>query len=336
MKTKRLFNTSEYKTFNEIRKVLEGEGFYIYPEMQLRKVIEFEEGEAIPKKEKETFNTAYFDFVLYNNKMLPEFVIEFDGPLHLTDRKKRLADIRKNRICERANLPLLRIDDSFLTEYEEVSLLGYIVKRFVAYRNKMGEISREVNEKLLDASPFGDVDYHDPWNDPGFIFDINHPFPISTEIAARLYNKYGIVTSHVDTETYGDAISQHQYLEFQGVGGGDVPISDYARRMERRYRLERQVQDSLGKYDSEIIHELSISVDYTWGAPASEESDSDHVVAISHVHFQSIPGTSMFELAKHLCDFFAIRELEKWTHNHLTIPSEIKVDFTENKGDKYV
>ena len=82
MKTKKLFNTSEYKTFTEILKALEGEGFYIYPEMQLRKVIEFDEGEIIPKKEKETFNTAYFDFVLYNDKMLPELEIEFDGPLH--------------------------------------------------------------------------------------------------------------------------------------------------------------------------------------------------------------------------------------------------------------
>jgi hypothetical protein len=228
---------------------------------------------------------------------------------------------------------LLRIDDSFLTEYEEVSLLGYIVKRFVAYRNKMKDIYREVNERLSDASLFGDADDYDPWNDPGFIFDINHPFPISTEIATRLYKNYGIVTSHIDNETYGDAISQHHYLEFQGVGGDDEPISDYARRMERRYRLERQSQARFGKYDSEKIHELSISVDYTWGAPASEElelePDSDHTVTTSHVHFQSIPGTSMVELAKHLCDFLAIRELEKWAHNSLIKRKEIKVVATE-------
>ena len=168
-------------------------------------------------------------------------------------------DIRKNRICERANLPLLRIDDRLLTEYEEISLLGYIIRRFVAYRNTIGDISREVNERLSCARSSGDVDYDDPWNDPGVIFNLNNPFPVSIEIAERLYKDYGIVTSHIDAETYHNATSQYPYLEFHwGGGSGDGPISDYARRLDRKYRLEKHIQDSLGKYDSEKIHELNM------------------------------------------------------------------------------
>lgn len=318
MKTKRLFNTSEYKTFNEIRKSLEGEGFYIHPEMQVGRVIEPDEGERNTKSERNTFEKSFFDFVIYNKELYPEFVIEFDGPCH-SDFKNRQRDIRKNRICERANLPLLRIDDSLLTEYEEVSLLGYIIRRFVAYRNKIGNISREVNERLSCARSSGDVNYDDPWYDPGVIFDLNHPFPVSIEIAERLYKNYGIVTNHIDAETYHNATSQYPYLEYHwGGGSGDGPISNYARRLERRYRLEKHIQDSFGKYDSEKVHELSTIVDYSWGVPAGEETDARNIVStISHVHFQCIPGTSMFQLAQHLCDFLAIRELEKWAKNNL-------------------
>lgn len=320
MKTRRLFNTSEYKTFDEIRKVLEGEGFYIHPEMQLKKVIELDEGETIPKNERKTFNTAYFDFVVYNSKLLPEFVIEFDGPTHLSEMKNRLADMRKNRICVRANLPLLRIDDSLLTEYEEVSLLGYIVRRFVAYRNKIDNISREVNDRLSYANSAGDVDYDDPWNDPGVIFDLNHPFPVTTEIAERLYKDYGIITSHIDGETFHNATSKYPHLEFHGYKG-EGPINEhaefYARRIDGIYRLEKYIQDSLGKYDLEKVHELSIKVDYRWGVPTCEETDLKHIETIPSVHFQGIPGTSMGQLADNFCDFLAIRELEKWAHSNL-------------------
>jgi len=317
MKKKKLFNTSEYKTVIELRKVLEGTGFYIHPEMQLKKVIELEDRETLSIKDKKTFNTAFFDFVVYNKESLPEFVIEFDGPHHLTNRKKREADIRKNRLCSLATLPLFRIDDSLLTKYEEISLLGYIVARFVAWRNESISISREIEERLSYARSPSDVDYYDPWNDPTFIFDIKHPFPASTEVAERLFNNYGIVTDQIDDETYHCATSQYPYLEFHRDQMGAGPISNYARRVEHSYRLAKNFQDSSGKYDSEKLHKLSIRVDYKWGHPTYDHTDRNPVDKIPSILFQGIPGTSMSELSDHLCDFLALREIEKWAQNSL-------------------
>lgn len=318
MKKKRLFNTSEYKAFIKLHEALEGEGYYIHPEMQMGKVLELDEHETISSKERKTFTNAFFDFVVYNQQLLPEFVIEFDGPRHQTEIKNRQADIRKNRLCERASLPLLRIDDSLLSEYEKISLLGYIVKRFIAYRKKIDGISLEISERLSNSE---DGDPDDPWNDPGVVFDLNHPFPATIEIAERLYNRYDIVTSFIDAETYHRATSQYPHFEFHGLKGSG-PIGEeygelYARRIDGTYRLERHIQDSLGKYNQETVHELRMKVDYRWGVPTCAEADSQHLEPVSSVHFQGLPGTSMSQLAEHFCDFLAIRQLEEWAHSKL-------------------
>ena len=318
MKKRKLFNTSEYKTVIELRKAIEGTGFYIHPEMQVKKVIELEKHEVLSKKDKKTFDTASFDFAVYNSESLPEFVIEFDGPHHLTYRKKREADIRKNRLCSLANLPLLRIDDTLLTKYEKVSLLRFVLIRFVAWKKKASSISREIEERLPYASSSSESDYYDPWNDPSFIFDINHPFPASTEVAERLLKSFSIITSYIDDDTYHDSTSQWPYIEFRKDRMGGGPIGDDARRVEHTYRLEKNSQSSSGKFVSEKLHELNIRVDYKWRLPTFDNADSNHVDETPSILFQGIPGTSMSELADHLCDFLALRKIEEWAlHNSL-------------------
>jgi len=312
MKKKKLFNTSEYKTVSELREALEGTGFYVHPEMQVKQVIELEKNENISNKERNTFNTASFDFVVYNIESLPEFVIEFDGPHHSAYIEKRKADLRKNRLCVRAGLPLLRIDDSFLTKYEEISFLKFIVERFVAWRNKIRIISQEIEEHLSYAASPKDIDYDDPWNDPSIIFDINHPFPASVEIAARLFKEHQIITTYVDDETYHVATSNYPYIEFRRDKMGGRPISEYSRRVERSYQLEKIIKNEEGQFDCENLHDLNVRVDYKWGSPAIDRNDVVQSDGIPTILFQGIPGTSMSELSDHFCDYLALSEIEKW------------------------
>jgi|SRR6185503_18062085 len=134
MKTKRLFNTSEYKTAGILRRaLLQDREFPVCPELPLNKVIEEERGDDISKNERNTLNTASLDFVVYNRASLPQFAIEFDGPSHVMYEKKQQGDARKNRLCGLAGLPLLRIGDAFLNEYEKTSLLEFLIGRFVAW-----------------------------------------------------------------------------------------------------------------------------------------------------------------------------------------------------------
>lgn len=316
MKKKKLHNTSEYKTYKELREALKGTGFKIESEMQVSKVIEREDHDKLSKKDKQAFNNASFDFVVYNEESIPEFVIEFDGPHHSQYEKKREADIRKNRLCSQANLSLLRIDDSFISEYEEISILKYIVERFLAYRREIEDISRDIEDRLSLLSN-GGIDYDDPWNDPGVIFDLTHPFPASVEIAERLLKNFEVITNHIDVEIYNNSISEYPHMEFSRNRMGEWPIGDYRRRIERSYLLAKNSIDISNKFESEMIHELSVAVDYEWGLPTVDRKAPNQVYGVPTVHFQGLPGTSISELSNHLCDFLALRELEKWAQSNL-------------------
>jgi len=317
MKTKKLFNTSEYKAVFELRETLEGKGFYVHPEMQVKNVIQIEGNDIISKKDKKTLNTASFDFVVYNNESIPEFIIEFDGPHHSLYSKKRESDIRKNRLCSLARLPLLRIDDSFLTKYEEISFLRFIVGRFVAWRRDFNAITQEIEKRLPHKPSYAEADDYDPWNDPTIIFDMKYPFPASVEVAERLFNNYGVVTNYLNDELYYNATSKYPYTEFSRDKMGGGPIGEFVRRIERSYLLEKIFKDSAGKYNQAMLHNLVIKVDYKWGLPTFSRIDINNAGEIPSILFQGIPGTSMSELADHFCDFLALKKIEEWAQDNL-------------------
>lgn len=309
MKKKKLFNTSEYKTITELQEALYGTGYSVYPEIQVNNVLSFEDDDPLTKKDKKTLNTASFDFVVYNAENIPEFAVEFDGPCHSAYQKKRDSDFRKNKLCCIARLPLLRIDDSFLTKYEGLSFLKFVTERFLAWQTEIPVISNEIEERL-SYSYNKEIDYDDPSNDPTFVFDLNHPFPSSVELAARLYNDNRIVTNYLNDASYFDATSKYPYIEFRREGFGGWPVGYDNRMVERRYRLEKCYIDNTGKYATENIHELTVHVCYNWRLPTSD--NSDFFISFS----QGIQGTSMNEIADNLCDYLALKKIEKWAQNN--------------------
>jgi len=57
---------------------------------------------------------AHLDFVMVDvESSLPSFAVELDGRQHWRDPNNRRRDAMKDRLCERANLPLLRITSEF-------------------------------------------------------------------------------------------------------------------------------------------------------------------------------------------------------------------------------
>ena len=284
----------------------------MHPEMLVKNVIEMDKNEKVSKKERQTFNNGTFDFVVYNKESIPEFVIEFDGPCH-SEPKKRKADYRKNRLCSLSELPILRIDDSFLTKYEETSFLKFIVDRFVSWRNKSESFFNEIEERTSFAESISGVDYDDPWNDPSFVFDLTYRFPASVEIASRLFENHKIVTNYLDDKNYHQATNSCPSVEFRRDRMRGWPIGDYARRVERSYKLEKIYKKNNGKIGVEIIHELTVKVDYKWGSPTFDRDDINNDFKIPSVISQGIPGTNVSELSNHFCDYLALDRLEKWS-----------------------
>lgn len=320
MKTKRLFNTSAYKASKILERVLRDTGFRVYPELALNLVLELDRA-GLSRQERNTLNTGSFDFVVYNEESYPEFAVEFDGPHHHTFEKTIQADIRKNLLCCKADLPLLRIDDNFLTEYEKSSLLEYVVRRFIDWRNARDQISEEESDigRFL-AARGATVEEYEQMMDPQLMWDLEHPFPASLELGEELYRTYGIVTNKIDCEVYEIATCSPEFLFFQRDRMGSKPLGLYHYSVERGYELRRMTRENSGEYEVEHIHFVGVGVTYQWRLPTADLTrvDSSKELLVEYTHGQELPGISSDELADHFCDFLALNQLKTWAEQNLT------------------
>ena len=322
----RLLNTSEYLTEKTLRKVLQGTRFRVCAQLPLNKVIRTEPGERVSKGERSLLAGSELDFVIYDEASEPQFAIEFDGPAHQYDDQKR-RDLRKNRLCRRAGLSLLRITDTHLQEYEKASILEYVVGRFVSWDGEIEGILTEINEYVSELSKeeiarLTEGGIADPEIDPTFIFDLRHPFPGTVEIAERLFNKFGIITPHLSTGSWSAAIVKSPALEFsyhsascKQEGHEYALIRDY----ELIERLRTAEQTTVTR-----LHDLQVIFGIQWTLPIEEDFDwreapIDYAVRTGKlpIAFQEIPGMSMPEVVENVCDFLARRQIEVWAIEHL-------------------
>lgn len=124
MRVKKVNNTSEQITFSEIMKGFEGEDYFIFPKLQIKDVLDNEICKKLTKRERNYFNTSHFDFVVTEKNHRPLFAVEFDGPYHeIYKESVRPRDIIKNRICQIAELPLIRVSDYEVEKYDSISVL---------------------------------------------------------------------------------------------------------------------------------------------------------------------------------------------------------------------
>lgn len=326
MKKIRLLNTSEHLTEQILRRGLEGSGFRVFAQLALNKVIQPDQGEPISKPDRQFLASAELDFVVYNSESVPQFAVEFDGPLHQRDDRRR-SDIRKNRICQRASLPLLRISDVHIERDDKLSLLEFIVERFVFWHIESDEILAEIREHLSYAttdeiSELTEGGFADPSIDPQFIFDLRHPFPGTMELAQTLYARFGIVSHHMDSQDWDREIRKLCVLDF-GYVGGSSGSSQHDIIQTRSYQLIRRTQTENGPVVTEL-HRFEVTHSIQWTLPVVEDYRFDEApiyyalrTGNLPIAFQEIPGISMPELCEHLCDHIALKRLSEWADQSL-------------------
>jgi hypothetical protein len=194
----KLLNTSEQLTETIISKTLKDSNYRVYAQLLISKVIN-RNSDILEKVDKEFFWQASFDFVIYNSNSLPVLVIEFDGPCHEQYEKQKQSEIKKNRLCQFVGLPLIRIGDTYIEEHDKISLLEYILNRFLLWDNEGKELTNQMYEILANSTEeelkvLTKGGFIDPIIDPTFVFDSKYPFPATIEIAKRLWNDYRIVS----------------------------------------------------------------------------------------------------------------------------------------------
>jgi hypothetical protein len=333
MKKLPILNASEQLTEGVLRSSLAGTGYHIYARLPLAKVIQRVPGETLPKIERKFLETSELDFVVANANSIPEFAVEFDGPHHQSDDKQIARDVRKNRLCDLAKLPLLRITDTELEEFDKYSILKFIVMRFLKWKGEYQEIEGEIAEYIetLDERQRQELfkgDIADPLIDPEILFDLRHPFPQMREFAKRLLEKHGVVSPLAEPflklmttppayNLFCDifAPSQERFEGFDLIVRCDYLISRSKEPFFGVRRIANEKDRSTttvlkrGAVDFRIRCTLPIVPDYD---PAELPVDYFLRKGKWPVSFLELPGANAFDIAKNMSEYLGLREVEKW------------------------
>lgn len=119
---KRLLNQSEAAALRELNTITARYGLIVNAKVRVADVLPIE-GSGIAADLYKYSLMAHFDFLVTNEEHIPEFAVEFDGPSHELPRSQAW-DAKKDALCRRFDLPLLRIKINYLPKlYNELSLL---------------------------------------------------------------------------------------------------------------------------------------------------------------------------------------------------------------------
>lgn len=308
---RRFLNTSEYKTLGIIKKSLKETSYTVSSSLPLY-IIFSNDNNIFDREEMRYIQRATFDFVVFDDHSLPTLAIEFDGPVHDIYEKKKLSDIKKNRICMKEGLPLIRIKDFHLEEYEKMTILEYIILRFVRWNLEQDQILEEINKFLSglaekDAKSYFRDGIMDPSIDPTVIFDLKYPFPGIKKIKKRIYTNYGISESNI---SWGK----------QKVISGDDGSITYK---ETRH-LTATIINKKNKIQQEIDKIFSVEINLLSIIPTEKDWDPTESVieylkryGKSPITFNDVPGLSVNALAETLSEYFVFKKIESWLEGNI-------------------
>jgi len=301
-------------------------------------VIEYEWTE-VGDIERDVIRKMHFDFVVTKgDRLTPHFVVEFDGPSHSEESNQARLDAVKNKFCHDAGLVMLRISSQELDPQEEVSLLDWLLERWVAWEHELpgirGEIEDFINEVGPDCPAVRDsieTGIADPSIDPTFIFDLRHPYPAVLTIVHRLH-RMGIIT-HRATQSVIDRITA------RGKAGrvATCVASELAWRPEADewyvQSYQAFVQTSTPEAPSafsggEALYRTTQHVRCRWALPigwnAREALGPDPLPGdtkayldwvrrrVEHLWPSHLPGTTPKELSEGLAEYLVLRDVESW------------------------
>jgi len=175
MPLKRLLNFHEEVTHLRLRHACEQHNARVYAKVRIADTLPID-GSGISDEQYSFALRAHFDFVVTDSFHSPLFAVEFDGPSHETENQQRL-DSLKNALCDRFELPLLRVKAQHLvTKFRNFDLLSWIVETWF------------LADAFNDAQASGIVPYDEPF-DPMMFSSLpgrNERFPMWLSVELRI------------------------------------------------------------------------------------------------------------------------------------------------------
>ena len=110
-----LANKFERLTSEELNRYAEEHGAQVFRKSRIADALHIENS-GISNVLYRCALQAHFDFVVADEDSFPQFAVEFDGPHHREDPAARKRDRKKNALCKRLGMPLIRITHEHLEE----------------------------------------------------------------------------------------------------------------------------------------------------------------------------------------------------------------------------
>jgi hypothetical protein len=310
---KEILNTSEYKTYDLIMKSINHTEFYLLSQTPMNKVIDAEKLN-LSTKERKHYNDTTFDFVICGKNKTAELIIEFDGPQHFKSGEQIKSDIRKIKICQEAELPIIRIDDSYLQHVEKISIIEFILIRLCKWHDEAPELQKEYDEymnKLTDSEwkkSVEKMDYFDYL--PDINFNFRYQLTDISGINAYLSKKVGITDI-----SFLNIMNKKSYYQFVSSNpeynhdGNIIYAVTYKLHMEIKRKGEIK----------EINEKILASSSLRWYLYSETLEDN---INLKQCYYFKIPGTSIPDLCENIAVykcFLIIKEKclnlmrDKWT-----------------------
>jgi hypothetical protein len=319
-------NSSEARARRILGQALEGTPYWVNAHTRLEDVVAPDEDDD--PGDIRFLRDAHFDLTIHkesHRKALWAF--EFDGPTHQTAQQRR-RDIRKNRICLSAGLPLLRIDDTHLSVNEKQAILDWHVKRWLAYEKTMPGLLAERDREIAAMSEdeirqagmflFGER----PDLDVELVFELENPYEPTLRRAERLQRRYGMWVTHLQQ---GESTAGVEYLiRFDWMGAiKDFKFQGFHSRWICPVRVERfdgslsdtrkepeTVFRGTGVWESRIAYPVS-------DRPEPTGSRVEEFLAGGGWLEAGPPGGGAYAVGKVLAEYNALREVELWADRAL-------------------
>jgi hypothetical protein len=193
---KRILNRDEEATHGRLQECCKRNSAAVYPKVRIADVLPIEDS-GIPG---DLFGFAlmgHFDFIVTDLAHNPLFAVEFDGPLHSSQQQTE-RDLKKNLLCERFDLPLLRINRAYFNRtYRNMDLLTWIVEYWFGARGI---------EEAYRSGQLPEDDYFDPMmflHMPGFEGRFPMWLAADARIALQRWSREGKCAEYVPSLIIG-------------------------------------------------------------------------------------------------------------------------------------
>lgn len=148
----RLLNGCEEKTFLRLCDVAGNHDARVFAKVRVADVLPLN-GSGVDSDLYGYGLKSHFDFVVSDATYQPLFCVEFDGPFHSGDTATISRDRKKNSLCDRFDMPLLRINSRYIDrEYRGMDLLTYFANVWFLAKG------------FFEAQEQGHVPYDEPFD----------------------------------------------------------------------------------------------------------------------------------------------------------------------------